>query len=104
MQKIKRDDEVIVIAGKDKGKRGTVKRVLENRFVVSGVNIVKRHTKPNPMAGNQGGIVEREAPIHASNVAIFNSETGKADRVGFQVKEDGTKVRIYKSTQTQIDA
>ena len=104
MQKIKRDDEVIVIAGKDKGKRGTVKRVLDNRFVVSGVNMIKRHAKPNPMAGNQGGIVEREAPIHASNVAIFNSETGKADRVGFQVKEDGTKVRIYKSTQTQIDA
>ena len=104
MQKIKRDDEVIVIAGKDKGKRGTVKRVLDNRFVVSGVNMIKRHTKPNPMAGNQGGIVEREDPIHASNVAIFNSETGKADRVGFQVKEDGTKVRIYKSTQTQIDA
>ena len=104
MQKIKRDDEVIVIAGKDKGKRGTVKRLLDNRFVVSGVNMIKRHTKPNPMAGNQGGIVEREAPIHASNVAIFNSETGKADRVGFQVKEDGTKVRIYKSTQTQIDA
>ncbi|SHM17573.1 50S ribosomal protein L24 [Vreelandella subglaciescola] len=104
MQKIKRDDEVIVLAGKDKGKRGTVKRILENRFVVSGVNMIKRHTKPNPMAGNQGGIVEREAPIHASNVAIFNSETGKADRVGFQVKEDGTKVRIYKSTQSQIDA
>ncbi|MDY7117476.1 50S ribosomal protein L24 [Halomonas sp. SSL-5] len=104
MQKIKRDDEVIVIAGKDKGKRGTIKRVLENRFVVSGVNMIKRHTKPNPMAGNQGGIVEREAPIHASNVAIFNQETGKADRVGFQVQEDGTKVRIYKSTQTQIDA
>ncbi|QFU03204.1 50S ribosomal protein L24 [Halomonas sp. THAF5a] len=104
MQKIKRDDEVIVIAGKDKGKRGTVKRVLDNRFVVSGVNMIKRHTKPNPMAGNQGGIVEREASIHASNVAIFNQETGKADRVGFQVQEDGTKVRIYKSTQSQIDA
>jgi large subunit ribosomal protein L24 len=104
MQKIKRDDEVVVIAGKDKGKRGTVKRVLENRFVVSGVNMIKRHTKPNPMAGNQGGIVEREASIHASNVAIFNQETGRADRVGFQVNEDGTKVRIYKSTQTQIDA
>ncbi|WP_404299156.1 50S ribosomal protein L24 [Halomonas sp.] len=105
MQKIKRDDEVVVIAGKDKGKRGTVKRVLkDDRYVVSGVNMMKRHTKPNPMAGNQGGIVEREAPIHVSNVAIFNSETGKADRVGFQVMEDGTKVRIYKSTQTQIDA
>ena len=104
MQKIKRDDEVIVIAGKDKGKRGTVKRVLDNRFVVSGVNMIKRHTKPNPMQGKQGGIVEREAPIHASNVAIFNQETGKADRVGFQIQEDGTKVRIYKSTQKQIDA
>ena len=105
MQKIKRDDEVVVIAGKDKGKRGTIKRVLkDDRFLVSGVNMIKRHTKPNPMAGKQGGIVEREAPIHASNVAIFNSETGKADRVGFQVKEDGTKVRIYKSTQAQIDA
>ncbi|WP_251979093.1 50S ribosomal protein L24 [Salinicola avicenniae] len=105
MHKIKRDDEVIVIAGKDKGKRGTIKRVLENdRYVVSGVNMIKRHTKPNPMVGNPGGIVEREAPIHASNVAIFNAETGKADRVGFQVQEDGTKVRIYKSTQKQIDA
>lgn len=105
MHKIKRDDEVIVIAGKDKGKRGTVKRVLKDgRFVVAGVNMIKRHTKPNPMLGNQGGIVEREAPIHASNVAIFNAETGKADRVGFQLQEDGTKVRIYKSTQKQIDA
>ncbi|ATJ84415.1 50S ribosomal protein L24 [Halomonas beimenensis] len=105
MQKIKRDDEVVVIAGKDKGKRGTVKRVLkDDRYIVSGVNMIKRHTKPNPMAGQQGGIVEREAPIHASNVAIFNQETGKADRVGFQVQEDGTKVRIYKSTQAQIDA
>ena len=105
MHKIKRDDEVIVIAGKDKGKRGTIKRVLDNdRYVVSGVNMIKRHTKPNPMVGNPGGIVEREAPIHASNVAIFNAETGKADRVGFQPQEDGTKVRIYKSTQKQIDA
>lgn len=105
MQKIKRDDEVVVIAGKDKGKRGTVKRVLkDDRYIVSGVNMIKRHTKPNPMAGNQGGIVEREASIHASNVAIFNQETGKADRVGVQVNEDGTKVRIYKSTQAQIDA
>lgn len=105
MARIRKNDQVIVLAGKDKGKRGTVKRVLkDDRFVVSGVNMIKRHTKPNPMAGNQGGIVEREAPIHASNVAIFNQETGKADRVGFQVQEDGTKVRIYKSTQTQIDA
>ncbi|ANF59365.1 50S ribosomal protein L24 [Halotalea alkalilenta] len=105
MRKIKRDDEVIVIAGKDKGKRGTVKRVLKDgKFVIAGVNMIKRHTKPNPMLGQQGGIVEREAPIHESNVAIFNQETGKADRVGFQLKDDGTKVRIFKSTQKQIDA
>ncbi|AOM00102.1 50S ribosomal protein L24 [Cobetia marina] len=105
MQKIKRDDEVIVIAGKDKGKRGTISKVLKGeRLLVSGVNMIKRHTKPNPMLGTQGGIVEREAPIHASNVAIFNQETGKADRVGIQVQEDGTKVRIFKSTQKLIDA
>lgn len=105
MRKIKRDDEVIVIAGKDKGKRGTVKRVLKDgKFVIAGVNMIKRHTKPNPMLGQQGGIVEREAPIHESNVAIFNSETGKADRVGFQLQDDGTKVRVFKSTQKQIDA
>lgn len=105
MQKIKRDDEVIVIAGKDKGKRGTISKVLKGeRLLVSGVNMIKRHTKPNPMLGTQGGIVEREAPIHASNVAIFNQETGKADRVGIQVQEDGTKVRIFKSTQNLIDA
>ena len=105
MQKIKRDDEVIVIAGKDKGKRGTISKVLKGeRLLVSGVNMIKRHTKPNPMLGTQGGIVDREAPIHASNVAIFNQETGKADRVGIQVQEDGTKVRIFKSTQKLIDA
>ncbi|MBB1487294.1 MULTISPECIES: 50S ribosomal protein L24 [Oceanospirillum] len=105
MRKIKREDEVIVIAGKDKGKRGTIKRVLKDgRIVISGVNMVKRHTKPNPMLGTQGGIVEREAPIHSSNVAIYNKETNKADRVGFKVLEDGSKVRIYKSTQKEIDA
>lgn len=105
MRKIKRDDEVIVIAGKDKGKRGTIKRVLkDNRFVVSGVNIIKRHTRANPYTNQPGGIIEREAPIHASNVAIFNAETGKADRVGFKVLEDGSKVRIYKSTQAEIGA
>ena len=105
MRKIKREDDVIVIAGKDKGKRGTIKRVLKDgRIVISGVNMVKRHTKPNPMLGTQGGIVEREAPIHSSNVAIYNKETNKADRVGFKVLEDGSKVRIYKSTQKDIDA
>ncbi len=105
MRKIKRDDEVIVIAGKDKGKRGTIKRVLNNdRFVVSGVNMIKRHTRPNPYTNQAGGIIEREAPIHVSNVAIFNKETGKADRVGFKVLDDGSKVRIFKSTQNEIGA
>lgn len=104
MQKIRKDDDVIVIAGKDKGKRGKVLKVLaDQRLLIAGVNIVKRHTKPNPMAGRQGGIVEKEAPIHVSNVAIFNPETSKADRVGFKV-EDGKKVRIFKSTQKAVDA
>lgn len=104
MQKIKRDDEVIVLAGKDKGKRGTVRRVLENnRVVVAGVNMVKKHTKPNPQAGVQGGIVEREAPIQVSNIAIFNPSTGKADRVGFRV-DDGKKVRFFKSSGDVLDA
>ncbi|WP_286240363.1 50S ribosomal protein L24 [Neptuniibacter halophilus] len=98
MRKIKRDDEVIVIAGKDKGKRGTVMRVLDDRLVVSGINMVKKHTKPNPMLGKPGGIVEKEAAIAVSNVAIFNPQTGKGDRVGFKVLEDGTKARFYKST------
>ncbi|MGB0662981.1 MAG: 50S ribosomal protein L24 [Pontibacterium sp.] len=98
MRKIKRDDEVVVIAGKDKGKRGKVLRVLENdRVVVSGVNLVKKHTKPNPMLGKQGGIVEKEASLAVSNVAIFNPATGKGDRVGFKQLEDGTKVRFFKS-------
>lgn len=99
MRKIKRDDEVIVIAGKDKGKRGKVVRVLENdRLIVSGINMVKKHQKPNPMLQQAGGIVEKEASIATSNVAIFNAETGKGDRVGFKTLEDGKKVRFYKST------
>ena len=98
MRKIIRNDEVIVIAGRDKGKRGKVLRVLANdRLVVSGINMVKKHTKPNPMLGKAGGIVEKEAAIAASNIAIFNSATGKGDRVGFKVLEDGNKVRIFKS-------
>ncbi len=98
MRKIIRDDEVIVIAGKDKGKRGKVLRVLANDcLIVSGINMVKKHTKPNPMLGKAGGIVEKEAAIAVSNVAIFNSATGKGDRVGFKVLEDGNKVRIFKS-------
>ena len=104
MKKIKRDDEVIVTTGKDKDKRGKVLKVLDDgRVLVSGINMMKKHTKPNPMLGTPGGIVEKEAPIHASNVAIFNPQTGKADRVGFQIKEDGTKVRIFKSTNEAVD-
>ena len=104
MRKIKRDDQVVVIAGKDKGKRGKVVSVLANdRVVVAGINIVKKHTKPNPNAGVQGGIVEKEASIHVSNVAIVNPETQKADRVGFKL-ENGNKSRVFKSTQKSIDA
>ncbi|GAA4890940.1 MULTISPECIES: 50S ribosomal protein L24 [Ferrimonas] len=95
--KIRRNDEVIVLAGKDKGKRGKVSQVLTTgKVIVEGVNLVKKHQKPNPQLGVQGGIVEKEAPIHASNVALFNPATGKADRVGFRI-EDGKKVRFFKS-------
>ena len=105
MAKIKRDDEVIVLAGKDKGKRGTVRAVLDaDRVIVSGVNMMKKHTKPNPQMGVTGGIVEKEAPIQVSNIAIFNSTTSKADRVGYQTVDGGKKVRVYKSSGEQIDA
>jgi large subunit ribosomal protein L24 len=105
MRKIKKEDDVIVLTGKDKGKRGKVARVLdENRLLVSGVNVIKKHQKPNPQRNETGGIVEREAPIQVSNVAIFNSATSKADRVGFKILEDGRKVRVYKSTGEVIDA
>ncbi|MDA9909458.1 MAG: large subunit ribosomal protein L24 [Pseudohongiellaceae bacterium] len=104
MQKLKRDDEVIVIAGKDKGKRGKITRVLDNgRLIVSGINMVKRHTKPNPNLGKQGGIVEKEAAIQISNVAIFNSKADKADRVGISVNDSGDKVRVFKSDNSSID-
>ncbi|MBT8145601.1 MAG: 50S ribosomal protein L24 [Gammaproteobacteria bacterium] len=104
MQKLKSNDEVIVIAGKDKGKRGTVTRLIGDRkVIVAGINMVKRHTKPNPNAGQPGGIVEREAAIDVSNVAIFNPETSKGDRVGIKVEEDGTKKRVFKSNQQEID-
>jgi large subunit ribosomal protein L24 len=103
MRKIKCNDEVIVIAGKDKGKRGTVSRLVgTDKVVVGGVNIVKRHTKPNPNAGQAGGIIEKEAAIDISNIAIFNPDSSKADRVGFKV-EDGKKTRIFKSTNKAID-
>ncbi len=104
MLKIKRDDEVIVLAGKDKGKRGKVRKVLDNnKLVVSGVNMVKKHTRPNPQAGVAGGIVEKEAPIQVSNVAIFNPSTNKADRVGFKVDGD-SKIRVFKSSGEAIDS
>ena len=97
-RKIRRDDEVVVLAGKDKGKQGKVFRVLnsDDRLVVEGINIVKKHVKPNPQLDEAGGIVEKEASIHVSNVALVNPATGKADRVGFRF-EDGKKVRVFKS-------
>ncbi|MBI3774323.1 MAG: 50S ribosomal protein L24 [Gammaproteobacteria bacterium] len=104
MRKIRKGDDVIVIAGKDKGKRGNVTRVLpEGRVFVEGANMIKRHTKPNPNAGQAGGIVEREASLDDSNVAIFNVATGKADRIGFRTLEDGRKVRYFKSTKEVLD-
>ena len=105
MLKIKRDDEVIVIAGKDKGKRGKVLKVLDNdRVLVYGIQMIKKHQKPNPQLGVPGGIVEKEAPIQVSNVAIFNSATNKADRVGFKILEDNKKIRIFKSNGEAVDA
>lgn len=103
MAKIKRNDEVVVITGKDKGKRGTVSQVAEGRVVVSGINMVKKHVKPNPARNVQGGIVEQEASIDISNVALFNPVTQKADRVGYKLLEDGTKVRVYKSSGEVVD-
>lgn len=104
MRKIKKGDDVIVLTGKDKGKRGTVLRVTsDDRVVVENVNMVKRHTKPNPQRGVAGGIVEKEAAIDASNVALFNPATKKADRVGFRVLEDGRKVRYFKSNNEVVD-
>jgi len=104
MRKIRKNDDVIVIAGKDKGNRGNVVRVLDDRLLVSGVNKVKKHQKPNPVKGDAGGIVELEMSIHASNVAIYNATSKKADRVGIKTLEDGRKVRIFKSSGEVIDA
>ena len=104
MRKIKKGDDVIVIAGKDKGKRGTVLNVREDdRVVVQSVNMIKRHTKGNPMRGTPGGIVEKEAPLHVSNVALFNAATGKADRTGVKVLENGKRVRVFKSNGEVVD-
>ena len=103
MAKLKRDDEVIVITGKDKGKRGKVVRVLEDRVVVAGINMVKRHVKANPARGTQGGIVDQEASMHISNVAVFNAATQKADRIGYKLLDDGKKVRVFKSSGEVVD-
>jgi len=98
MSKIKKNDDVIIIAGKDKGNRGSVLRVLDDKLLVSGVNKVKKHQKPNPVKGVSGGIVEMEMPISVSNVAIYNAATKKADRIGTKFLEDGRKVRVFKSS------
>jgi large subunit ribosomal protein L24 len=104
MHKIRKGDQVVVTAGKDKGKRGTVLRMLPDaRVVVEGVNVVKRHTKPNPHRGIQGGIVEKEMPVHISNVAVYNPTAGKGDRVGIRWLEDGRKVRYFKSNGEVVD-
>ena len=104
MNRIKKGDDVIVIAGKDKGKRGSVLSVLANgRLIVSDVNMAKRHTKPNPNQGIPGGIVEKEMSIDPSNIMLFNPQTDKGDRVGFKTLEDGRKVRFFKSTNEVVD-
>lgn len=101
--KIRRNDEVIVIAGKDKGKRGTVTKVItgKDKVIIENINMVKKHVKPNPQIQEPGGIMDQAAPIHVSNVAIFNAATGKADRVGFRI-EDGKKVRFFKSNNELV--
>ena len=104
MNRIKKGDRVIVTAGKDKGKQGDVVRVIGDKVVVSNVNIVKRHTKPNPQAGQPGGVVEREAPIHISNVMLFNPASGKGERMSAKVLEDGRKIRVFRSSGDAVDA
>jgi large subunit ribosomal protein L24 len=105
MRKIRKDDEVIVITGKDKGKRGTVLRVLDDdRLIIENVNLIKKHQKPNPQRGEAGGIIEKEAAIESSNVMLFNAQAGKGDRVGVRTLDDGRKVRYFKSNGEVIDA
>jgi large subunit ribosomal protein L24 len=104
MQRIKKGDEVVVIAGRDKGKRGTVvRRIDAERLVVEGVNRVKKHQRPNPMKGVTGGIVDKDLPIHVSNIALFNPATKKADRTGVKTLDDGRKVRVFKANGEQVD-
>lgn len=105
MRKIKKGDQVVVIVGRDKGKRGAVVSVEENqRVMVEGVNVVKKHVKPVPARGIEGGIIDKTLSIHVSNVALFNPATGKPDRVGIRILEDGRKIRVFKSTSEAVDA
>ena len=105
MKKIRKGDQVIVLTGRDKGKRGAVsRRVDDDHLVVDGVNVVKKHVKPNPMKGTTGGVVDKTMPIHQSNVAIWNAAASKADRVGIKLLDNGDKVRVYKSSGEQIKA
>jgi len=105
MNKIRKGDQVIVLTGRDKGKRGTVtQRVDDSHLMVEGVTVVKKHVKPNPMKGATGGIVDKTLPIHQSNVAIFNAASGKADRVGVKLLADGKKVRVFRSSGDEIKA
>jgi large subunit ribosomal protein L24 len=104
MNKIRKGDKVIIQTGKDKGKQGVVLSLLENsRVMVEGLNMVKKHTKPNPSKGEQGGLISKEMPLNISNIAIFNNATQKADKVTFKELKDGKKIRIYKSNQEAID-
>ena len=106
MRKIRSNDEVVVITGKDKGRRGKIMQVLvdEGKVLVQGINRVKKHVKPNPNAGVQGGIIEKEMPMDASNVMLVNPATGKGDRVGFKLLDDGKKIRVFKSNGERVDA
>ena len=104
MQRIRKGDEIVVIAGRDKGKRGTVlRRTGDEHVVVEGINRVKKHQRPNPMKGQTGGVVDKDMPIHVSNVALFNPATQKADRVAFKLLSDGRKVRVFRSNGDQVD-
>jgi len=105
MNKIRKGDQVIVLTGRDKGKRGTVSlRVDDERLIVDGINVVKKHVKPNPMKGTTGGVIDKTMPIHQSNIAIYNVASGKADRVGIKLLDDGKKVRVYRSSGEEIKA
>ncbi len=105
MRKIRKGDEVVVICGKDKGRRGTVNQMVsDKKIIITGINQVKKHVKPNPNAGVEGGIITKDMPLQISNVMLVNPETGKGDRVGFKVLEDGKKVRVFKSNGEQVDA